>query len=125
MSRVIISFCLISVIALYSLSAILILRTERTELIGIIDDITMYDENGDSEKATAAAANLSKKWVDYERIMSVLVHENKLNSIGASVAKIQPFLDTDSDELEAELQSVRLQLVILYRSELPLWYNVL
>ena len=124
MNRVIVSVCLLLGIVLYSSASAVIIRNENAVLIEIIDEIILYSENGDSGKASAAAEKLSVEWNDFERKMSVLVRDDKLNAISASVAKIEPYVSDANDELAAELQSIRRQLYIIYRSELPVWYSI-
>jgi len=124
-NRVITSACLILTIISYSAAAAFIIGHENSELIGVIDEISEYSEKGDNENAAAAAELLSLEWYKYERKMSVLVRDDKLNTISTSVARIKPYIEEANDELDAELQNISRQLMLLYRSELPLWYNIL
>lgn len=125
MKRVVMAVCLILAIIAYSVAAALIIRHENAELISVIDEISAYSEKGDSEKASAAAEVLNLEWYDFERKMSAFVRDDKLNTISASVARIKPYIEEANDELEAELQNISRQLTILYRAELPMWYNIL
>ncbi len=125
MNRVITAACLMLGIIAYSVSAAFIIKHENNELIGIIDEISAYSEKGDSEKASAAAEVLSLKWYSFERKMSVFVRDDKLNSISTSVARVKPYIAEANDELDAELQNISRQLTIIYRAELPMWYNIL
>ncbi len=125
MNRVITSVCLMAAVIAYSIAAIFVIRHENSELIGIIDEISVFNQNGDSEKASAAAEVLSLEWYTFERRMSVFVRDDKLNTISASVARVKPYIEEANDELDAELQNISRQLTILYRTELPVWYNIL
>ncbi|MGN0674334.1 MAG: DUF4363 family protein [Oscillospiraceae bacterium] len=125
MNRVITACCLIAVIIIYSASAALVIRSENAELTEIIGQISEYNEKGDSEKASAAARRLNDEWHSFEKKMSVFVRDDKLNSISTSVARISPYIDEANDELDAELQNIRRQLDLIYRGELPVWYNIL
>lgn len=124
MNRVIVSFCLLVGIVLCAVGSAEVIRNENDELIEIIDEIILYSENGDDGMASAAAEKLSVKWNDFERKMSLLVRDDKLNTVSASVARIKPYVSDANDELAAELQNIRKQLGIIYRSELPVWYNI-
>ena len=124
MNRVIVSFFLMVGIVLCAVGSAAVIRNENRELIEIIDEIILYSENGDNGKASAAAERLSAEWNDFERKMSVLVRDDKLNAISASVAKIEPYADGENEELTAELNSIRRQLYIIYRGELPVWYSI-
>ncbi len=125
MNRVIMSVCLMLAIIFYSTASAFIIGHENNKLISVIDEISAYSEKGDSEKAVAAAELLSLEWYKYERRMSVLVRDDKLNTISASVARIKPYIEEANDELDAELQNISRHLTIIYRTELPMWYNIL
>lgn len=125
MKRVTIAVFIIAGIIAYSAAAALIIRKENAELIEIIGRIGEYNQIGDTESASAAAEMLCKKWDRFERKMNVFVRDDKLNALSASVAKIPPYITAANDELDAELESIRRQLNLIYRAELPLWYNIL
>lgn len=125
MKRVIIAAVIIFAIIGYSAAAAAVIRSENTELIAITEEITLYSSNGDDGNASAAAERLCEKWYDFERKMSVFVRDDRLNTLSASVAKIPAYITSANDELNAELESIRRQLNLIYRSELPLWYNIL
>ena len=112
-------------IMLYSVFAAFVIHNENDNISRIIDEISMHDQNGDSEKASDAAEKLGDEWYRFERKMSVFVRDDKLNIISASVARVKPYVTEANDELEAELQNISRQLELLYRTELPTWYNIL
>lgn len=125
MKRVIIAAVIIFAIIGYSAAAALAIRSENAELSAITEEIALYSNSGDNENASAAAARLCEKWYDFERKMSVFVRDDKLNTLSASVAKVPAYITAANDELNAELESIRRQLNLIYRSELPFWYNIL
>lgn len=125
MKRVIIAAAIIAAIMIYSASAVVIIKNRNSELIAVTEEIREYNNIGDSEKAAAAAELLQKKWYVFEREMSVFVRDDRLNTLSASVAKIPSYVNSANDELDAELESIHRQLDLIYRSELPVWYNIL
>ena len=125
MNRVIIAAAIIAAIMVYSASAVVIIKNRNSELIAVTEEIREYNKIGDSEKAAAAADVLQNKWYAFEREMSVFVRDDKLSTLSASVAKIPSYINSANDELDAELESIHRQLNIIYRSELPTWYNIL
>lgn len=125
MKRVVIAAAIIAAIMVYSASAAVIIKNRNSELIAVTEEISEYNKTGDSEKAAAAADMLQNKWYAFEREMSVFVRDDKLNNLSASVAKIPSYIAAANDELDAELESIHRQLNIIYRSELPTWYNIL
>lgn len=125
MSRIITSVCLMLAIMAYSAAAVFVIRGENSELSQIVEEVSLHNKSGDSEKASAAAERLADEWYRFERKMSVFVRDDKLNTISASVARVKPYVTEANDELEAELQNISRQLELLYRTELPTWYNIL
>lgn len=125
MKRVVIAAAIIAAIMVYSASAVVIIKNRNSELIAVTEEIREYNKIGDSEKAAAAADVLQNKWYAFEREMSVFVRDDKLSTLSASVAKIPSYIIAANDELDAELESIHRQLNIIYRSELPTWYNIL
>ncbi len=125
MKRVVIAAAIIAAIMVYSASAAVIIKNRNSELIAVTEEIREYNKIGDSEKAAAAADLLQKEWYAFEREMSVFVRDDRLNTLSASVAKIPSYITAANDELDAELESIHRQLNIIYRSELPTWYNIL
>lgn len=125
MSRIVTSVCLMLAIMAYSVFAVLVIRNENMELSAIIGEINLHEQGGDVEKASAAADELNEKWYSFERKMSVFVRDDRLNTISASVARVKPYITEANDELDAELRNISRQLELLYRTELPTWYNIL
>ena len=125
MKRVRTAFLLIAAIVIYSVVALVFLNGWQRNINEIIDEIKLYSENGDSGNASAAADRLTSEWSELEKKMSVFVGDEKLSSISSSVAKIPQFAAKSNDELDAELESIRRQLKLICRGELPLWYNLL
>lgn len=124
MNRVITAFCIILAISCCSVLSAVVIRHENNEIIGIIDQITAYNQSGDSKKASEAAEILNMKWYTFERKIGVFVRDDKVQEISASVARVKPYLEEANDELEAELQNISRRLNTIYLSELPVWYHV-
>ncbi len=125
MKRVKIAFVLIAAIVVYSVTAAVCLIDWQEDFVVIIDEIKLYSENSNSGNASAAADKLTDEWIHLEKKMSIFVSDEKLNSISSSVAKVPGFVTEANDELDAELESIRRQLKLLCRNELPVWYNLL
>lgn len=124
MNRVITAVLIIAAIIGYSAFAAWVIKSENDELIAITEEIAEYNKNEDIANAKAAAERLTEKWYDFERKMSLFVRDDKLNTLSMSVSKVSPYITAANDELDAELESIQRQLRLIYRSELPLWYNI-
>lgn len=109
----------------YSAAAPVIVKHRNSRLIAVTEEIREYNKQGETEKAAAAADVLQKEWYAFEREMSVLLRDDRLNTVSASVAKIPSYITAANDELDSELESIHRQLELIYRTELPMWYNIL
>ncbi len=125
MKRFVTALVLISAIIVYSVIASVCLFGWQDIITDTIDEIKLYNEKGDSEKTSAAADELTDEWSRLEKKMSIFLRDEKLNNISSAVAKVPQFVTEANDELDAELESIRRQLKLLCRGELPLWYNLL
>ena len=125
MSRVITAFAIIGMIMCYSAFAAWVINRENKELVSIADEIAEFNENGDTAKASAAAERLTEKWGRFEKNMSVFVRDDKLYTLSSTVSKVPSYITAANDELDAELENICRQLRLIYRSELPMWYNIL
>ena len=125
MNRVITAALIIAAIVGYSAFAAWVIKNENNELIAITEEIAEFNKNDDVPNAKAAAERLTEKWYDFEKKMSLFVRDDKLNTLSMSVSKVSPYITAANDELDAELESIERQLRLIYRSELPLWYNIL
>lgn len=125
MSRVITAFTIIAVIMGYSAFAAWVINGENAELVSIAGEIAEYNKNGDTAKASAAAERLTEKWGRFEKNMSVFVRDDKLYTLSSTVSKIPSYITAANDELDAEIENICRQLRLIYRSELPMWYNIL
>ncbi len=125
MKRAYAAFIIIGVIIAYSVSGIFIIKHENSRLISVLDTIQACCDNNDMKAAAENAGKLEKLWFGYEKRMSLIVKDEKLSELNTIVAKIRPYCEEANDELEAELQNIRHQLSLIYKSELPYWYNII
>ena len=124
MSRVVTAFSIIVAIIAYLVFAAFIIRNESSELISITDEIKDLNKINDAVNADAAAEKLTEQWYDFEKKMSIFIRDDKLNELSRSVSKVRPYITDANDELNAELENIDRQLWLIYRSELPTWYNI-
>lgn len=125
MKRTIIAFVLLAAIILWSVMGILIVRKENNVLVGIIENIKLCCENDDMINAEKLAGQLETVWKRYERKMSLIVADEKLKDLSIAISKVKPYCRDANDELLAELENIKRQLELVYKAELPFWYNIL
>lgn len=125
MKRVMTAAVILTAVMLCSAASILTIRAENMELTAVLAEISEYSRAGDTEKASAAAERFTGMWRRFERKMSVFVRDDRLGELSASAAKVPAYITAANDELDSELESIRRRLDLIYRSELPVWYNIL
>ncbi len=125
MKRAIAAVIILGIILVYSFGASIIIKNENSRLVYVLDEIQACYENSDMTSASENADKLEDLWGRYQKVMSVFVKDDKLNELDTTVAKIKPYIEEANDELEAEIQNVRHQLWLIYKTEVPYWYNLL
>lgn len=124
MSRLRISVALMTVILAFCIFSVCKVNKYGKELIEIIDSITYSLENNETEKALAEAEDMNVYWDKLRNKSSMLVQNEKLLSIESSITRIVPYIEADSDELMAELETVRKNVIWLCSSEIPYFRNI-
>ncbi|MGN0603659.1 MAG: DUF4363 family protein [Oscillospiraceae bacterium] len=125
MKRTITAFVLLIAIVIWSVLGIFIVQKENSSLVDVIKRIESCCEEDDMQEAEELAVKLESLWKKYERKMSLIVADEKLTELSMSISKIRPYCRDANDELLAELENIKRQLELVYKSELPLWYNIL
>lgn len=125
MKRTITAFVLLAAIIIWSVTGIFIVRKENDNIVDVISNIEAYCENDDMENAEKLAGRLEIMWRKYERKMSLIVADEKLTDLSIAISKVKPYCRDANDELLAELENIKRQLELVYKAELPFWYNIL
>lgn len=125
MKRTITAFVLLAAIIIWSVTGFFIVRKENNDLVEVIESIEAYCENDDMKRAEELAGQLEAMWGRYERKMPLIVADEKLKDLSIAISKVKPYCREANDELIAELENIKRQLELIYRSELPFWYNIL
>lgn len=106
------------------------LMSQAEQIMICWEEQQRYQENLPTEQQNPSAASIQAAeglktcWLNSYPILNVLVNQNKLSELNASVARILPFLLESSDELPSELQSILYQLQLLRQTEFPYVYNI-
>lgn len=125
MKRVKIAVTLIVLIIIYSVTSLFILDNQNDLLKWRIEKIQQVYESGDVEGALALSNELNDFWHNYERKVTMIIHDDALANLNISIAKITPFISNENDELIAEIQAIYHQIDQIYEEEFPSWYNIL
>jgi hypothetical protein len=124
MKRLIISITLLSVILIYSVSTLFIIKEKNKELAASVMDVQALYESNNIEAALEKLNNVTKMWDSYKKILLITVNSNKVNELNLSFSKLSPFIESNSRELEIEFQEIYYNLNNIYSIECPTWYNV-
>ena len=110
---------------LYSTGSLFILKNQNDKLRVRVQQVQSAYEAGDTEKALELSNSLNDYWHEYERVVTMIIHDDSLAELNISMAKITPFVSNENAELIAELQSIYHQIDQIYEEEFPCWYNIL
>ncbi len=124
MKRIILAISLIFVLAAGSLTSLLFLKKHSENIENKAEYIMKLYEMGNNETAIEYAKEFSQYWEKHSLMLNVLVDTDRISAINSSIYKIEPFIESDSDELIAELESIMANARWLYECEKPMWYNV-
>lgn len=125
MRRVKIAAVMLIVILAYSVGSLFVLRSCNQRLEQCLYAVGTAWKSEDSVGAMEAAEQLNRYWAEYEKTVTMIVHDDSLAELNISVAKLPPLISSDSDEVESELESALHQLEYIYNEECPYWFNIL
>ncbi len=124
MKRIIVSIVIIALIVALGCSAIAYIDSNNTRLYGHIDEIlSAYSEGNDAELRTEIG-ELNRFFDKYEKWLSIIVNEEPLNDISASISRLMPMYESDSDEFTAECEVIRSYAAKIQKNEVPAWYRI-
>ena len=124
MKRIILAISLIFILCTGSLTSLLYLKKHSENIESHAEYILNLCQKGDSENALEYAEDFLQYWEKTSRTLNVLVDTDRISTINSSIYKIKPFIESDSDELIAELESIMAGARWLYECEKPMWYNI-
>lgn len=123
MKRIVISICIIAMIIAVGCSAIVYIDAHNNKLYGMLD--LVLDGYARDDDIREELFQLKQYFEDYEKDLSAIVNEDILSEMSASVARLMPMLEADSDEFTAECETIRSHAQKIQKSEIPTWYRIL
>lgn len=90
-----------------------------------IKEVERLVKNEDYENALILSRDFTEKYKKYEIIFYAAVSDEKISELSFSAARITPFIEEQSDELSAEIESICKQIERIKRTEMPYWYNII
>lgn len=124
MARIYVSIAIILSIIGLDIFSIFMIRNEQQSLDETLTLIQDNVNNNDKEAAIATAEKLSANWDDsYKRIV-FFVNSKSLEDINDFVTRVKPLLESDSDEITAEIETIKRKLYRTYVKDVPYIYNI-
>ncbi len=125
MKRVVLAASILVFIVCYSITGIFIITKKNNRLVYLIENIQACYEIDDTQNALYYADLLDDEWSRYERYMSMLVADERIQNLNMSIVKIKPYLNEANDELIAEIKNIEHQIKMMYHAEIPTWYSII
>ncbi|MDR0987517.1 MAG: DUF4363 family protein [Ruminococcus sp.] len=132
MKRVILSTVIIAAAVIYSIGSAVFADKSAAEIKSLTERIEaaylLYAETDDSTAYVASmelSEKLEREAEKYENAVSIFVRDERLSTLEYSAARVRHLIKYGSDEVSAELESVREQVETIAESEIPFWYNIL
>ena len=124
MTRVKVSLWILAVILAVCICSVIFVNRKTECLNQKLDMVLECVDSEKPEEAMVLAAELEDYCFSYCKTISMLVNSDKTTTIRGAVKRIKPLIEMESDEISAEIESIKGLLEQLYRSELPLIYNI-
>jgi hypothetical protein len=125
MKRIITGICILLILLTASFISLSFIGKKSNQLSEKIDEISTVYRDGNAEEAKNKTQELELLWEDSKKPLNIFVNSNEIIEIQSSVMKIRPYIETENDEIYAELESLKTRTERLYNNLMPYWYNIL
>lgn len=105
MNHVRFAFAILAAVIAVSIGSEYITTRECRELRALLTELKFSAEMEDKDKAEQLCEAVGKKWNEAEPLFSCIVPLEKVYQTEQSICRLKPLLDSDSDELEAEVST--------------------
>lgn len=124
MARIRISLVIIMLITFGSILSTYVIRDKYSKLLTMVEHTQSLVEEGRRDEAIAEAERLMDYWGKLSNRSHFLVRSDKIADLNSSIARIKPYIEDESEELNAEIESVKGMIEWLYESEMPYPNNI-
>ena len=121
-----VKFCFVALLIMIGISvySLILINKQCKELNSIINELSYEVEIGNNKEALIKAYELKTEWDENYKIFFTLVKHDKLSSVNASIPRIISYLNNNSDDLNAEISSLRSEIDFIIHTEIPYFYNI-
>ncbi|MDR0917968.1 MAG: DUF4363 family protein [Oscillospiraceae bacterium] len=120
MKRLILGIVIITLVFTLCLSTSIYIRKESKEMMTALTNAAEYLQKNDKASAYKEVDKVNDKWQKLEFITDTLLHNRSNAEICLSVSRLKPYLETDNDEVYAEIFACKELLKRTYEAELRL-----
>lgn len=99
------AFAILTIILAVSIFSEYAVRGECSELTCMLYDLKDAAEMGDNKKASELCTMVNDKWNSVEKLISYTVPFDKICQAEQSICRLQPLLESDSQEFGAEVMT--------------------
>ena len=115
--RIKISMGILALMVVFSGLSGFFVHKNCAELVSEIATIEKFVSDGDLESAEKSAKLLEKNWNRFSKAAVLFVRSDKLTEAESTVSRIIPLIQTDCDELTAELSELKSRIIHISDSE--------
>ncbi len=124
MKRVIISVCILTAMIALSVFYNIRISVECNKLIELVELTQQSTDMNDKSQALRYAGDFESEWESFHRESIFMIRGDKLSEIENCYIRIIPLIESDNDELSAELAELKNILIHIKASEMPTIYNI-
>lgn len=124
MKRIILAAGLIAVLFSMSLISLFLLKKNSADIMRYSVEIEELCNDENYDEALKKAQEFLDYWEKSALNLNILVDTDRISAINSSVYRIAPLIESDCDELGAELETIRANALWLYECEKAVWYNI-
>ena len=124
MTRVRIAVCILAALILMSAGSVFAVRRCCDHLLSSLHQLSAAEEKGDSETAKELCRSTLEQWDSVQWILKLCVSYDKLGEAEITLQRLEPMIESDCDELGAELMAAETMLRHISEEETPYLTNV-
>lgn len=124
MTRIRTAAALLIIITVLCICSPYLIKNRTVKVSAITENIVSALEKGDNIKAAEYADEALDFWNSSGYILDPLVRSDRLMSVYTSLVRLRPLIESDSDEIYAEIKSINAQLEFISEIEFPYICNI-
>ena len=99
-------------------------RRSCTHVLSTLHQLKTADTNGDTDRARELCSIVEDRWDEVQWVLKICVPYEKLSEAEKIICRLEPMLDSECSEFQAELVSAEVLLMQIYEGEVPYFTNI-